>query len=85
MKSSSVSCTHGYPSIEPTYERQRQESTARLSSSADCGENTDNRVRSCWTCVNKGRVQVMRVLVSVWVAARLQERVWVWVSMKADV
>ena len=28
-----------------------QSSTARLSSSIDCGENTDNKVRSVWMCV----------------------------------
>ena len=67
MKSSSVPHTHEYTCVSPTDERQRQVLTARLSSSRHCGENTDNRFRSVWACVNKQRVWVMRVLVRVWV------------------
>ena len=31
-----------------------------------------------WTCVNKERVWVMRVLVRMWVTARVRKRVAIW-------
>ena len=71
VKSCSAPHAHGYPLASPTDELPVQVLIACLSSSPDCGENADNRIRS----VHMSRCVRGEMWVRVCVTSRVRKKV----------